>query len=296
MFLMVSLSLQRPQPSHPHHPQPSLPLPVLAPLLLQPPRFSPSLSPHSPFLLHHASLPLSPPNKFPVPVQGCENLLRRVVRLRPVELERSWAFYLEVLDSGYPPKIYFFNVLMHGFCKVGGVGSARLVFDEIPKRGLRPTVVSFNTLISGCCKAGAVEEGFRLKGVMESERVCPDVFTFSALINGLCKEGRLDEGSLLFDEMCGKGLVPNGVTFTVLIDGQCKGGKVDLALKNFQMMLAQGVRPDLVTYNALVNELGSMKTTPLDVGNFLLLQNGLEPEIDFCSTLCSHLSAYVMSL
>ena len=97
------------------------------------------------------------------------------MRLRPVEIERSWALYLEVLDSGYPPKIYFFNVLMHGFCKAGDVGNARLVFDEIPKRGLRPTVVSFNTLISGCCKSGDVEEGFRLKGVMESECKCMSV-------------------------------------------------------------------------------------------------------------------------
>ncbi|KHN39477.1 Putative pentatricopeptide repeat-containing protein [Glycine soja] len=194
-----------------------------------------------------------------------------LITLNPLSLSPSSLLSFFNHHASRPPfrhTLHSYCTMLHFLClhrissrsrfkvaRICFVACARLVFDEIPKRGLRPTVVSFNTLISGCCKAGAVEEGFRLKGVMESERVCPDVFTFSALINGLCKEGRLDEGSLLFDEMCGKGLVPNGVTFTVLIDGQCKGGKVDLALKNFQMMLAQGVRPDLVTYNALINGL-----------------------------------------
>ncbi|XP_020208572.2 putative pentatricopeptide repeat-containing protein At1g09680 [Cajanus cajan] len=224
-------------------------------------------------------------NNLPFPVKGCENLLRHMTRLKPVGSKHSrawasaWAFYLEVLDRGFPPRVYFFNVFMHGFCKVGDLGNARLVFDEIPKRGVRPTVVSFNTLISGYCRCGSVEEGFTLKGVMESEGFSPDVFTFSALINGVCKEGRLDEGGLVFDEMCNRGLVPNGVTFTTLIDGQCKGGKVDLALKNFEMMLAQGVRPDLVTYNALIHGLckaGDLKEARRLVSE--MSASGLKPD------------------
>ncbi|KAF7831123.1 putative pentatricopeptide repeat-containing protein [Senna tora] len=192
-------------------------------------------------------------NDSRIQLRACGNLLDKMMKLNSAE--SAWGFYLEILDCGYPPKPFNFNVLMHRFCKEGNIRNAQLVFDEMRRRSLRPTVVSFNTLINGYCKSGNLKEGFRLKSVMENEKTFPDVFTFSALINGLCKESRLDEANLLFDEMCKRGLVPNDVTFTTLIDGQCKDGKVDLAMKNFQLMLSRGIKPDLVTYNALINGL-----------------------------------------
>ncbi|AES99219.1 PPR containing plant-like protein [Medicago truncatula] len=217
-------------------------------------------------------------NNFSIPVCGCDYLLRRVMKLNQ-QPGHCWEFYLEVLDYGYPPNVYLFNILMHGFCKIGDVMNARMVFDEISRRGLRPSVVSFNTLISGYCRSKNVEEGFVLKSVMESERISPDVFTYSALINGLCKESRVEEANGLFDEMCEMGLVPNGVTFTTLIDGQCKHGKIDLALRNFEIMKDRGIRPDLITYNALINGLcrdGDLKEARKLLNE--MIGNGFKPD------------------
>ncbi|KAJ6752752.1 PENTATRICOPEPTIDE REPEAT-CONTAINING PROTEIN-RELATED [Salix koriyanagi] len=126
---------------------------------------------------------LTKKHNLKIPFNGCKCLLERMIKMSSpmVALE----FYLEILDSGYPPNVYSFNVLMNRLCKEGKVKDAQLIFDEIWKTGLQPTAVSFNTLINGYYKSGNLEEGFRLKMVMEEFRVFPDVFTYSALIDGI---------------------------------------------------------------------------------------------------------------
>ncbi|CAN6569990.1 unnamed protein product [Malus baccata var. baccata] len=192
-------------------------------------------------------------HNFRIPFHVCGCLLDKMLKLNSPVV--AWEYFLEILDAGFPPKVYAFNVLMHKMCKEGKIEQAQMVFDEIGKRGLRPSVVSFNTLINGYCKSGNLEEGFRLKRDMEESRTWPDVYTYSVLINGLCKECRLDDANLLFDEMCERGLVPNFVTFTTLIDGQCKNGRIDLAMEIYQKMLGRGIKPDVITYNTLINGL-----------------------------------------
>ncbi|KAK9904610.1 hypothetical protein M0R45_000572 [Rubus argutus] len=144
---------------------------------------------------------------FPIPFQACGYVLDKMFKFNTTPVV-TWGFLLEILDSGFPPNVYNFNILMHKMCKEGKIREAQAVFDEIGKRGLNPTVVSFNTLINGYCKSGNLEDGFKLKTDMERRTICPDKFTYSVLINGLCKEGRLDDANGLFDEMCGRGLVP----------------------------------------------------------------------------------------
>ncbi|KAL6225832.1 hypothetical protein ACLB2K_004681 [Fragaria x ananassa] len=199
---------------------------------------------------------------FLIPFQACAHLLDNMLKFNTPTVLVSWGFLLEILDSGFPPNVYNFNVLMHKMCKQGLIREAHNVFDEIGNRGLNPTVVSFNTLINGYCKCGNLEKGFKLKEDMEGRAVWPDLFTYSVLIDRLCKEGRLDGANELFHEMCARGLVPNDVIFTNLIDGLCKNGKLDLALEMYQKMLGRGIKPDIVTYNTLINGLckvGDMK-------------------------------------
>ena len=128
-------------------------------------------------------------------VCGCLLLLDKMLKLNSPAVAWDWEYFLEILDAGFPPKLYAFNVLMRKMCKEGKMEQAQMVFDEIGKRGLRPSVVSFNTLINGYCKSGNLDEGFSLKRDMEESRTWPDVYTYSVLINGLCKECRLDDAN-----------------------------------------------------------------------------------------------------
>ncbi|KAK6127461.1 hypothetical protein DH2020_038810 [Rehmannia glutinosa] len=196
---------------------------------------------------------LSKMHKFRVPFDTCKKVLEHLMKLKSYKL--VWEFYEEILECGYPASLYFFNILMHRFCREGEMRLALSVFDGIRKWGLRPSVVSFNTLMNGYVRLGDLDEGFGLKSAMQASGIKPDVYTYSVLINGLCKERKMDDANKLFDEMLENGLVPNSVTFTTMIDGHCKNGRVDLAMEIYRQMLTQGLSPDLITYNTIINGL-----------------------------------------
>ncbi|KZV30118.1 pentatricopeptide repeat-containing protein [Dorcoceras hygrometricum] len=196
---------------------------------------------------------LSKNHKFRVSFDACRKVLEHLMKLK--SFKSVWGFYKEILECGYPASLYFFNNLMHRFCKEGEIVVARSIFCEIRKWGLRQSVVSFNTLINGYIKLGDLNEGFRLKASMETSGLQPDIYTYNALINGLCRDGQMDDANDLFSEMLNKGLVANFVTFTTLINGHCKNGRMDLAMEMYQRMLGESLTPDLITYNTILSGL-----------------------------------------
>ncbi|CAA2994858.1 Hypothetical predicted protein [Olea europaea subsp. europaea] len=90
---------------------------------------------------------LSKKRKIRVAFDACKNILEHLMKLKSFKL--AWEFHKEILEFGYPASLYFFNILMHKFCKEGEMRVAQSIFDEIRKWGLRPSVVSFNTLMNG---------------------------------------------------------------------------------------------------------------------------------------------------
>lgn len=158
-------------------------------------------------------------HKIRFPFQGCTKVLEYLMKLNSPMV--AFDFYKEILEYGYPPSLYFFNVLMSKLCKEGKMVEARSVSTEMWKRNLRPSVVSFNILINGYCRLGDMDAGYRLKREMEERGILPDVYAYSALINGLCKNFWIRDANELFNEICVKGLVPNVVIFTTLINGYC---------------------------------------------------------------------------
>lgn len=70
-------------------------------------------------------------HNFRVPFRGCGSLLDKMMKSKTAS--SACAFYMEVLDCGYPPNVCNFNVLMHKLCKEGKIREAQLVFEEIPK-------------------------------------------------------------------------------------------------------------------------------------------------------------------
>ncbi|KAE8021944.1 hypothetical protein FH972_007791 [Carpinus fangiana] len=224
-------------------------------------------------------------HKFRVPFHGCGYLLNKMVKSNSPA--SAWAFYREILDCGFPPNVFCFNVLMHKLCKEGKLKEARLVFDEIGKRGLRPTVVSFNTLINGYCKSRELEDGFRItyttlidgyckEGDLESalkirkgmseEGIELDNVAFTALISGMCREGRLVDAERILREMLNAGIKPDDATYTMVMDGFCKKGDVKMGFKLLREMQAGGHVPGVITYNVLMNglcKLGQMKNAKM---------------------------------
>ncbi|TYH44920.1 hypothetical protein ES332_D11G228600v1 [Gossypium tomentosum] len=57
----------------------------------------------------------------------------------------SLGFYMEILEYGFPPNMYSFNILMNKLCREDLIKDVQMVFDEIERRGLNASIVSFNT-------------------------------------------------------------------------------------------------------------------------------------------------------
>ncbi|KAE8701990.1 putative pentatricopeptide repeat-containing protein [Hibiscus syriacus] len=161
-------------------------------------------------------------HEFKLPFQGCKYLLESMIRTSsPMVI---LGFYMEILEYGFPPNVFSFNILMNKFCREGQIKDAQKEFDEIGRRGLRATV-QFQYFDQWVLQ------------IREFRR----------------KESRLDDANELFNEMCTRGLIPNGFIFTSLIDGMCKNGRTDLAIRMYRLFLKKGFEPDLVLYNSLIN-------------------------------------------
>ncbi|KAG4121412.1 hypothetical protein ERO13_D11G205366v2 [Gossypium hirsutum] len=82
-------------------------------------------------------------HKLRVPFRGCQYLLDRMMKISSLIV--SLGFYMEILEYGFPPNMYSFNILMNKLCREDLIKDVQMVFDEIERRGLNASIVSFNT-------------------------------------------------------------------------------------------------------------------------------------------------------
>ncbi|XP_026451012.1 pentatricopeptide repeat-containing protein At1g62910-like [Papaver somniferum] len=144
------------------------------------------------------------------------------------------------------------NTLIHGLCRIGQLGRALQLKNDMVKWNCRPDVVSYSAIIDTLCKGGLVDqalvlfsemhrdsnavpinilidahckdEGKRVFEGMVSRGISADITTYTTLIHGHCLHGQWEEARRYFDEMMDRGILLNIVTFSILIDAHCKDG------------------------------------------------------------------------
>ncbi|KAL2960134.1 hypothetical protein AAZX31_17G023300 [Glycine max] len=168
---------------------------------------------------------------------------------------------------GFNTCVYVQTALLDLYSKIGDMGTARKVFDEMANK----SVVSWNSLLSGYVKAGNLDEAQYLF----SEIPGKDVISWNSMISGYAKAGNVGQACTLFQRMpernlsswnamiagfidCGSlvsareffDTMPrrNCVSWITMIAGYSKGGDVDSARKLFDQM----DHKDLLSYNAMI--------------------------------------------
>ncbi|KAF7813112.1 pentatricopeptide repeat-containing protein [Senna tora] len=214
-------------------------------------------------------------------------------------LDRARSLQLEISKNDQFPDACTYNILMSGMCRdgrVGGVGEAQKIFNNMEKLGCFPSVATFNALINELCKAGQLEEAFLLFCKMETGKSpllflrvsqggnrVTDSVSLQKTVEKMCEEGQLlNAYKLLID--CG--LLPNITTYTILINGYCKAGNIDRALKLFEHLKLKGLSPDSVTYGTLIDGLFRADRDE-DAIKFFdhMLEKGCEPSCKVYKTL-----------
>ncbi|KAK6240104.1 hypothetical protein QUC31_005573 [Theobroma cacao] len=142
-----------------------------------------------------------------------------------------------VIKFGFCLDLYVSTALLDMYAKLGIMGSARKVFEEMPERSL----VSWTALICGYAKAGDME---RAKELLDEMPEKEDSVLYNAMIDGYVKLGDLDSARNLFNQMQDR----NVISWTSMINGYCNSGDVESARLLFDSMPEK----NLVSWNAMI--------------------------------------------
>ncbi|XP_059626397.1 pentatricopeptide repeat-containing protein At1g08070, chloroplastic-like [Cornus florida] len=147
-------------------------------------------------------------------------------------------FHCHIVKMGFVFDLVLQTGLLDFYAKVGNLGSAKLVFVEMPERD----VVACNAMISALGKHGFVEEARNLfDGMLER-----DSCSWNSMISCYCKLGDIDSARLIFDG----NPVKDVISWNAMIDGYCKSGQLMNAERLFFRM---GSAKNFVTWNTMIS-------------------------------------------
>ncbi|KAG5246831.1 pentatricopeptide repeat-containing protein [Salix suchowensis] len=144
-------------------------------------------------------------------------------------------------EMGITFDVVSYSIAINGFCKMGDLSSAEMVFDEMFADGERiwsrmvemnvvPDVRSYNAKLHALALEKRMKEAVEVVEEMREKGFKLDVFSFNALIRGFINGEDLEEAKQWYSEMRRYGCEPNRVTFQLLIPFLCEKGDVGFAV------------------------------------------------------------------
>ncbi|MED6182271.1 hypothetical protein PIB30_027112 [Stylosanthes scabra] len=142
----------------------------------------------------------------------------------------------KLFDEMSDRNVVSWNSMLSGYLKAGNLGKAQEFFEEIPKKD----VVSWNSMISGYAKAGDMDLAYSLFQQMPER----NLVSWNTMIGGYADCGSMVSAREFFDAMP----MRNSVSWITMIAGYSKSGDVESAQKLFDKM----DKKDLLLYNAMI--------------------------------------------
>ncbi|CAL1359224.1 unnamed protein product [Linum trigynum] len=125
-----------------------------------------------------------------------------------------------------------FEHLIGGYCGIGDVDAALLVYKDMLRKGFRPAAVTIEVLIGGLCEKGRFSEGLEvMRYAMKDVSFSPSRKSYQFLIKGSCEDGKLEVAGKLQAEMVGKGFEPNAEVYGAFVEGYTRVGNEKMAAK-----------------------------------------------------------------
>ncbi|KAJ6706897.1 REPEAT-CONTAINING PROTEIN putative-RELATED [Salix viminalis] len=155
-------------------------------------------------------------------------------------------------EMGITFDVVSYSIAINGFCKMGDLSSAEMVFDEMVKRDVEPNLITFNTLLNGFYLDGKFADGERIWSRMVEMNVVPDVRSYNAKLHALALEKRMKEAIEVVEEMREKGFKLDVFSFNALIRGFINGEDLEEAKQWYGEMRRYGCEPNRVTFQLLI--------------------------------------------
>ncbi|KAL1806279.1 putative pentatricopeptide repeat-containing protein At1g26500 isoform X2 [Daucus carota subsp. sativus] len=132
-----------------------------------------------------------------------------------------------------------YGIVIKWMCKIGKLGGARLMFQELQQRGIEVDSETLGSLVYGfVCKA-RVREAYLLADGIEK----PNISVYHGFIKGFLKLKRAKDATNVFREMINRGCEPTMHTYIMLLQGHLgkRGRKGSDPLVNFDTIFVGGM-------------------------------------------------------
>ncbi|KAJ7952914.1 Pentatricopeptide repeat-containing protein [Quillaja saponaria] len=111
-------------------------------------------------------------------------------------LEEGRRVLAHIKASGFLPRVFIFNRFLNLYSKLGSLGEAQKIFDEMGIKDL----CSWNTMLAGYAKTGQLDEARKLFDEMPER----DNFSWTAIISGYVRHDKPEEALELYRIMQGR--------------------------------------------------------------------------------------------
>ncbi|KAF3781203.1 Pentatricopeptide repeat-containing protein [Nymphaea thermarum] len=153
-----------------------------------------------------------------------------------------------IFGSEPQPNLFFWNVMVRGYCDGGRHGDVVQLCEEMLVVGQTPNNFTYPFVLKACAALGCVGFGRGIHGLVLKSGFASDVFVSSSLLDMYGKFGRLGDARKLFDRMP----VRNIVTWNSMVAGYGQDGDWNEALCLIMRMEDDGEVPSVTTWNSLI--------------------------------------------
>lgn len=156
-------------------------------------------------------------------------------------------FHAHVLKLGHGSDAFVRNAVIDMYARLGPIGHARKVFDEIPDYERK--VADWNAMVSGYWKWESEGQAQWLFDVMPER----NVITWTAMVTGYAKVKDLEAARRYFDCMPERSVV----SWNAMLSGYAQNGLAEEALRLFDEMVNAGIEPDETTWVTVISACSS---------------------------------------
>ncbi|EPS63499.1 hypothetical protein M569_11282, partial [Genlisea aurea] len=162
--------------------------------------------------------------------------------------------HLLVIDNPYRDRVIERNSLINLYVKCGDIRSARLVFDQMPKKN----IVSWGIIMAGYLRYGfPLEVIEKFRDMIRLVKLRPNKYILATLLSSCSNMGLLEQGMQCHGYALKSGLIFHLYVKNALVHMYSSCSLVKLAVQ----VLNSTPRSDICTFNSLLNGL-------LDQGEF----------------------------
>ncbi|GAU35466.1 hypothetical protein TSUD_384210 [Trifolium subterraneum] len=204
------------------------------------------------------------------------------------EIEKALVLFERMKLEGYEPNDFTWNVIIATYARLKDSKKAFGFMERMKKEGFIPDVVAGNAMISGFVQNHQVKEAFDLFREMVVSRICPNQVTIAALLPACGSVGSIQLGREIHGFICRMGFDDNVFIASSLIDMYSKCGSLKDARNVFDKIHCKNV----ASWNAMIDCYGKCGMVDSSIELFTKMkEQGLHPnEVTFTCILsaCSH--------